>query len=151
VRTPRRELFLKWALLNALFAVLLVTLAVAYGGRVHGPSLVAAPLILAVYAYAASFAGRICWRGESPRPFEREKLLHEMRYLPYWAWVVQMLGIVSTVLGFWLLLSKGGGDQDLHDRILSGGGVALVGTFVGILTSLVITATHRMIEHDLER
>ncbi len=154
-----RQLFLKFVLLNAVASVFLVALGLVYGGRVHGPSLVAVPVILLLALYAQIGAGRICWeadnlmgasfgtRAEGPK--QRARLLHDAKYLGHWAWCAQVTGILSTVLGFWMLLSAGGGTEDLHTRILTGGGVALVGTFVGTAVSMLLVQTERLIEHEL--
>lgn len=152
LRAEGRDLFLKWVLLNVLALVFLTVGGLAYAHRIHGPSLVVVPLMLVVYSYAAAYAGRICWRaGDHDRSaWKLQRLLHEAEYLNFWVWLLQMMGMLTTVYGFWLLLTSGGTDQNLHDRILSGGGVALVGTWVGIFTSVILAASHRMIEHDLE-
>lgn len=152
-----RVLFLKWLLLNALALVGFVALGVTEHGKVHGASRVAIPIILAVFAWASYGAGRICWAagGLGEKAWidggrgDWEELLHDANWLSYWAYACQILGILSTVYGFWTLLAAGGSTADLGSRIQSGGGVALLGTFVGVLTSLVLTFEHRLIEHEL--
>lgn len=156
-----RMLFLKWLLLNALALVGFVALAALEHGRVHGASRVAIPIILLVFCWASAGAGRICWRASAPPGTAslkgylltgktlKDTLLHDANWLGYWAYACQILGILSTVYGFWTLLAAGGSTADLGTRIQAGGGVALLGTFVGVLTSLVLTFEHRLIEHEL--
>ena len=147
-----RKLFVKWAMLVAFSVVFIAALGIAYGSKIHGPSLVVIPIILLVYAYAAGSAGRICWLASGPdsTPRGNKRLLHDSEWLIFWAWVTPMIGIMGTVFGFWKLLAGGGTDTDLHARIQAGGGVALVGTFTGVLVSIVLTLIHRLIEHDVK-
>lgn len=147
-----KKLFLRWALLNVLALVFIIALAVTYGGNVHGPSLAVIPVIIAITAIASTFAGILCWNAPPARPgsLNARSILHDAKYLLFWAWVSPMIGILGTVFGFWRLLTGGGTDADLHQRIQAGGGVALVGTFVGVFSSILLTATHRMIEHDFD-
>lgn len=155
-----RPLFTKWALLNGLLAVGVAGLAAHYGSRVHGASLISIPAIVIAYLYASTLGGRIAWDADStPRPnastrdylWEKRArdLLHRAHWLGFWAWTCQILGILSTVFGFWLLLSQGGDTTTLGHRIQNGGGVALTGTFVGILCSLALQMQQRLIEHDV--
>lgn len=146
-----RKLFTTWAFINCLTVVFLGAMAIVYGHKIHGPSLVIIPVILVVAAGASAFAGRICFElGERVTPKRKEHLLHKAKWLTFWAWVTPMIGILGTVFGFWKLLTGGGSNSDIHARVQSGGGVALIGTFVGVVCSVVITGIHRMIEHELE-
>ena len=145
-----RRLFLKWLLLNALAVVLLLAAGVEYHDRIQGSSLVVIPLILAVGAFASTTAGRLCWVVGNDGFDDNKRVLHEARYLPFWAYTCQMLGILATVIGFWVLLSAGGEGTEIGDRVQEGGGVALLGTFAGVFVSLILVMEHRLIEHDLE-
>jgi hypothetical protein len=150
---------LKWALLNALSVVLLTVLAIEFHNRIHGVALAVVPVILLVGAYASSIGGRLCWRADNLKhdlrgmrhlaTRERSLILHEAQYLEFFAWVCQMAGILSTVIGFFILISSGGDVTNLGNRIQSGGGTALLGTFVGVFVSLILALEHRLIEHDL--
>lgn len=145
-----RLLFVKWFFLNALTVVFLIAMTLAYGGRVHGPSLVAIPVILAVYAFAQFGAAKICWRANevTAQTASAWALLHEAKFVRHWAEQVQYLAMLATVFGIWKLLTDQGGN--LHDRLINGGGVAFSATFVGVFASLFLMQTLRMIEHDLE-
>lgn len=144
-----RPLALRWALLNALAIVLLIVLGAEFHSHVRGATLVVVPVILLVGAYASLIGGRLSWRIDGG-DVTRLRALHEARYLEFWAWVTQMMGILATVIGFFILLSHSGADTtDLGTRIQVGGGTALLGTFVGVYVSLVLMMEHRLIEHEL--
>ena len=142
-----KTLFLKWCLLNSLAIVFLVYLASQYAGRLHGPSLIAVPVILLAYAWAQGIAGWICWRADNPQ-VSRKWLLHEAKYVHHWAEQIQYLAMLATVFGIWTLLTDHGGN--LHDRLLNGGGVAFSATFTGIFCSLILMQCLRMIDNDLD-
>lgn len=153
-----RPLFLKWLLLNSLAVVFLTVLATYFHGSLRGAPLIVVPVIVAIAAYASFLGGRLCWRTDSFLASEdtieeilraRRRILHEARYLEFWAWVCQMTGILSTVIGFFILLSHSTDTASLGARIQSGGGTALLGTFVGVFASLVLSLEHRLIEHEL--
>ena len=139
-----RKLFVKWALLNSLSLVFLGVLGILFGSKIHGPSVMAVPVILSIYGFAQYGAGRIAWNEQDRR------LMHEARWLPFWAWIAQMVGILSTVYGFWRILTTSTTNEQLHANIQAGGGLALIGTFVGVYVSVILIATHRLIEHELE-
>lgn len=152
-----RKLFVQWLLLNAFAAAVMVALGVSLGGRVHGAAAVAVPAIFAVFLYGTAVGARLCWLAAEVGDPDlvghgfRLYLLHRAHNLSFLAWVCQIMGILSTVLGFWVLLSGQSGAQtaELATRIQSGAGVALAGTFVGIVASLVLTLEHRLVEHEL--
>lgn len=146
-----RKLFVKWVMTTAVCNVLFVALGITYGSKIHGPSLAVIPIILVTYTYAAGVAARICWyASDDLTPVSPKRLLHDAEWLIFYAWVTPMIGIMGTVFGFWKLLAAGGTDADLHARIQAGGGVALVGTFTGVLVSVALTVMHRLIEHELK-
>lgn len=146
-----KTLFVKWALLNAVFTVFLVTLGIIFGGRIHGAALITIPLILALAAYGSAYGGRLCWQAD-PYIRNREKaphIIHASLYLDHWAWVCPMLGILSSIAGMSILLSNNDATT-LSSRITSGGGAIFYGTFVGVLAMLLLKHEQRMIEHELD-
>lgn len=149
-----RPLFVKWALLNAVFVVFLLVLGLTFGGRIHGAPLVVIPLILVLTAYASVYAGWLCWRVDSWDTFTyretptKQAILHDAAYLDHWAWVAPMLGILSSIAGMSILLSSNDA-TGLSDRITSGGGAIFYGTFIGVLAMLLLKHEQRMIEHAL--
>ena len=146
-----RSLFLKWLLSNALAITVLAILGIVVGGRLHGAPLVAIPIILLIFAYANIRAGMICWKADGVKPGtpEAHRLLHESEWLRHWSWNAQTAGILCAVVGFFFILTGGGDNTDLHDRILQGG-IIFTGTFVGVFVSQVLEHIKRMIDHDLE-
>lgn len=147
VSSSKRTLLLKWAVLNAVSAVFLAAMGVSFGSQLKGAPLVGVGAILVVFAIGSGFGGRLCVEAEDPRIFANE-VLHRASWLTFWAWICQMAGILATLAGLEILLSKGAGN--LHDRLLHGGGIVFMSTFVGVFASIVITAIHRLIEHELE-
>ena len=137
-----RPVFLRWLLLNA------VALAASGGtlwelaGRIHGASRFALPAIGLVYAAGAHQCGRAAWLADDGDFRTGAHLLDNVTLA---SWVAQVLGLLSTVAGFWIIFS-GSSVDSLPNRISSGAGVALTGTFAGIFVSLVLTLGHRVVE-----
>lgn len=146
-----RTLFVKWALLNAVFAVFLVVLGATFGGRIHGVALYVIPAILILTVYASSYGGRLCWRADETTPGTKtaSRIIHEAHYLDHWAWVCPMLGILSSIAGMSVLLSNNDA-ASLGERVTSGGGGIFYGTFAGVLAMLLLKHEQRMIEHELD-
>lgn len=140
-----RPLFLKLLLIDALAVLGLAAVAAAYGHRLVGPSLVAVPAILIVYTAASAYAALLAWH----TPGRALWVAHRLDFLPFAAWSCQILGIMATVFGFWVLLTSSGDAEALGARIQDGGGVALAGTFVGVACSLVLSVQERLIAHSL--
>lgn len=145
-----RRLFLQWALLNALFVVFL--LAGAAAAKLHGATLVAVPIILLLYAATSAYGGRLCWRADAANADDDLRtarwILHDADWLNRGAYTLQIAGIMSTMIGFYLILqTTDAGDLSAK---LSGGSVALLGSFVGVLCSLLILLQHWLLEHTLQ-
>jgi hypothetical protein len=150
VARPRalHPLFLRWVVLQSLVATMLLAAALAYGGRLHGASVVMVTVILAVLAGTSGFAGLLAWRadaGISPRD--------GLRHLWFAAGACQLLGLLGTVAGFYAMFNTNGGDAasagtELTARVTHGAGVALSATFVGILASLVILLEHHVLDGE---
>ena len=144
-----RPLFLRWVVLQSIVATLLVAAALAYGGRLHGASLVMVPAILLVFAGTSAYAGLLAWRvdgGASPDG--------GLRHLWFAAGACQLLGLLGTVAGFYAMFNDGGdssaasASSDLAARVTHGASVALSATFVGILSSLVILLEHHVLDGE---
>ena len=147
----RHPLFLRWVVLQAVVATLLVAAVLAYGGQLHGASLAMVPLILAVLAGTSGYAGLLAWRsddGASPSG--------GLRHLWFAAGVCQLLGLLGTVAGFYAMFNHGGTSastsagaaSDLATRVTHGAGVALSATFIGILASIVILLEHHVLDAE---
>lgn len=144
-----RRLFLQWALINALFVVFLV--AGASTAKLHGATLVAVPIILLLYVCASAWGGCLSWRADEAwnltSDWKRRAILHDAEWLNRGAYALQIAGIMSTMIGFYLILQTSDAG-DLSAK-LSGGSVALLGSFVGVLCSLLILLQQWLLEHAL--
>jgi Na+/H+-translocating membrane pyrophosphatase len=120
-----RRLFLRWLLVNVLFALALAGAAVAYNGQVHQAALVAVSVVLLVYALAAGHAGRLAWRDDRR---DHPHLLLAIEVTP-------MLSMLGTVAGF--LIAFAGTAGDVQQRVL-GASTGLISTFVGIACTAVL-------------
>lgn len=143
-----RPLFLRWLLINALALSFLVGMAVPYGHFLTGPSLVAVPVILLIGAAGSAHAGRICWWIDTHHA-NRAWAKKTVENVSFVSWACQIVGIMSTVFGFWIILGESGDTGSLGQQIKEGGGVALVGTFVGVFCSLVLALEERLIRHEV--
>lgn len=145
-----RPLLLHWLLYNVAAIAGLIALAVTYASKIHGPSVAVIAIIIIITFSASLFGGRLCWALDTDRrTFTRSKTIKNAEWITFWAWTTPMIGMMGTVFGFWRILTAGGTDTDLHDRILSGGGVALSGTFIGIISTIFLSLIHRLIDHEV--
>jgi hypothetical protein len=147
----RHPLFLRWVLFQSVVTTLLVAAGLAYGGRLHGASLLVVPLILAVLVVTSGYAGLLAWRAD-----EGQSVAGGLRHLWFAAGACQLLGLLGTVAGFYAMFENGNGSSagaatassDLAARVTHGAGVALSATFVGILSSLVILIEHHVLDDE---
>lgn len=145
----RHPLFLRWVLFQSVMLTLFLAGGLAYGGRLHGASLVIVPLILAVLVGTSGYAGLLAWRADEGVP-----VLEGIRHLWFAAGSCQLLGLLGTVAGFYAMFEDGNGNTaspgstDLATRVTHGAGVALSATFVGILSSLVILLEHHVLDRE---
>lgn len=142
-----RPTFLRWLLLNAVTVSAVAALGAAFGGRVHGVAIFASAAICAAYLAGAVACGREAWASDAGA--YSWEIAHRLEWVSMAGWACQILGILSTVAGFWVIFSNGVDPQQLASRIESGAGVALTGTFLGILASLALALGHRIVEHSL--
>jgi hypothetical protein len=142
-------LFLRWVLFQSIVLTLLAAGGIAYGGRLHGASLVVVPIILAVLAATSAYAGLLAWRRDRD-----ESARDGIRHLWFAAGACQLVGLLGTVAGFYAMFENGDGSTgapgstDLATRVPHGAGIALSATFVGILSSLVILVEHHVLDGD---
>lgn len=141
-----RPVFLRWLLLNAVAVAASVAMLAELAGRIHGAARYAIPAIVLVYAVGAWYCGRAAWLTDD---CGYRTAAHLLDHVTLASWVAQILGLLSTVAGFWIIFSGGTSDtNELAARIGNGAGVALTGTFAGIFVSLVLTLGHRIVEAD---
>jgi hypothetical protein len=142
-------MFLRWVVLQALVATLLIAGGLAYGHRLGGASLVMVPLILAVLIGSSCYAGILAWRLDTGAPAAAG-----IRHLWFSAGVCQLLGLLGTVAGFYAMFNASPASSDapaggdLAARVTHGAGVALSATFVGILASIVILIEHHVLDRE---
>ena len=147
-----RPLFLRWVVLQSVVATMLAAAAIAYGDRLNGASLVMVPVILAVLVGASGYAGLLAWRVD-----EGASVRDGIRHLWFAAGTCQLLGLLGTVAGFYVMFDDEGGTataaagNELATRVTHGAGVALAATFVGILASLVILLEHHVLDTGRDR
>lgn len=146
-----RPLFLKWCLLNALTFIFFIAAGLAYHSKIDGGSRIAVPVILALFALGSAFGGKLCWRADGTDPGTKtaDKILHDALYLEWFAYRSQIAGIIATMLGFYIIIAQGA-SGDFQTK-LKGGAVALLGSFVGVLCSLILLQIERWIDHALSR
>lgn len=140
-----RPLFAKWLVLQAAVVLGFAGMGYAFYTDVHGPSFVAIPAILALYAWGSATGARVIWGAPRKQP---TRVIHEAKALNFWGWICQTTGILCTIAGFWRILATNQDINSLGDAIREGGGVALVGSFVGVVASQLLAAQERMIDHE---
>lgn len=139
------KLFLRWAWINTAAVLLLAFGAVHYWKHLNGLALVVLAVILARFTVGTVRAGRFCWMAENA-DYGRSYVKQRLEYIRADAWEVQMCAIMGTALGFFDVLT---GDGDVIKRVQHGAGAAvLLGTFTGVLTSLVLERVLRWLEHE---
>lgn len=143
-----RRLYLRWLWLNTGAVMLLGFGASHYRSHLHGLALIVLAAILARGAAGSWQAGRMCWRADNTHDdWERAELRRRLDFIRAAAWECQMVAICGTALGFFDVLT---GSGDVISRVQHGAGAAvLLGTFTGVLSSLVLERTLRWLEHDL--
>lgn len=135
--------FLRWIWLNTAAAVVLTVGAVHYRSHLHGLALLVLAAILARFLLGTCRAGLLAWQtAHGAHYYVRSRL----EYLRADAWECQMFAIMGTALGFFDVLT---GNGDVISRVQHGAGAAvLLGTFTGVLSSLVLERTLRWLEHE---
>lgn len=138
------SLFLRWIWLNTAACLLLAAGGVHYHRHLHGLALIVLAAIVARFLLGTSRAGRFCWL--VTRGGNRVYVARRLEYLRADAWECQMCAIMGTALGFFDVLT---GNGDVISRVQHGAGAAvLLGTFTGVLASLVLERTLRWLEHE---
>lgn len=169
----RKQLFLRWALINVLTGVVAVTAGALFLddlGRMGG-SAKAALVIVAVFVPMTAYCGRLMWRadglldGAGARDEEEvdERLravAHDAGHVWFSVSLCQILGLLGTVAGF--LIAMVGGFRNLESsdpqavrsllqHIADGSSTALLATLVGISASVVLALQHHLLVQRIER
>lgn len=129
-----RKLFLRWALVNVLFLVGLITAALSYNGNVPTPAKLAIGAVLLVFASGSAYAGRLSWNEK----LDTENNISEA------AGLCPMVAILGTVTGFLIALSGPSTGSSKEDVVVNiqgkvlGASSGLLATFVGISCAIVL-------------
>ena len=140
------NLFLRWAWINTGAVLLLAFGAVHYRSHLNGLALIVLTVILGRFLIGTARAGRFCFVFDRGNSSDRAWVRDRLEYLRADAWECQMCAIMGTALGFFDVLT---GNGDVIQRVQHGAGAAvLLGTFTGVLTSLVLERVLRWLEHE---
>jgi hypothetical protein len=135
MKLPARSLFLKWALVNAIYAVTMIAAALSYHGHVGSIGLIAIAAVFGLFVITSAYAGWIAWR-------------EDMQHTHHVSLAIELapkLAMLGTVGGFLIAFSSGA--SDIQNRVL-GASTGLAATFVGIFTMVALEIIRHLIEHD---
>lgn len=133
-----RTRFVKWALVNVIYAVTLLSARLLYHGHVQSIGLVAVSAVLALFVCASGYAGWKIWKlGQFP--------LHdgESKHISLAIELAPKLAMLGTVGGFLIAFSAASGD--VQQRVL-GASTGLAATFVGIFTMIALEIIRHIAE-----
>lgn len=131
----QHQSFLKWSLVNVLFALALVTGATMYSGHVEAAGKIAIGAVLVVYVAASAYAGNRAW-SEDKRGLNHISLAIELS---------PMIAMLGTVGGF--LIAFGSSAGDVQHRVI-GASTGLAATIVGISCTVVLMVQRHIIEES---
>jgi hypothetical protein len=131
-----RGLFLRWAIVNALYLVGLGAARVSYHGHVKAIAWASIGAVLATYAAASAVGGYVAWHD---RLLDRRLL----RHLSLAIELAPKLAMIGTVGGFLIAFSKGA--SDVQGRVL-GASTGLAATFIGISAMVVLEVIRHLLE-----
>lgn len=128
MRVQDRGVFLRWALINVLFAAGLITAAISYSGEIPTPAKLAIGAVFSVYLVASGYAGRLAWL----------ELKDEKHHLSEAIGLCPMVAMLGTVSGFLMALSSNSSDVTNFQDKVAGASSGLLATFVGISCAVVL-------------
>lgn len=128
-----RTRFVKWALVNAIYAVILIGAAFTYHGHIHSIGLIAIGAVLALYCLTSAYAGWIAWKDG----------IKDAKHVSLAIELAPKLAMLGTVGGFLIAFSSSAGD--VQGRVL-GASTGLAATFVGISTMITLEIIRHVIE-----
>lgn len=128
-----RTRFVKWALVNAVYAIVVAGAGLSYHGKVHSIGLAAIGAVLALFAVASGYAGYLLW----------DDGLVNKRHLSLAIELAPKLAMLGTVGGFLIAFSASAGD--VQHRVL-GASTGLAATFVGIFTMITLEVIRHIVE-----
>lgn len=128
-----RTRFVKWALINAVYAIVMVGAGLSYHGQVHSIGLAAIGAVLALFAVTSGYAGWLLWHEKT----------NDARHLSLAIELAPKLAMLGTVGGFLIAFSASAGD--VQHRVL-GASTGLAATFVGIATMIALEVVRHVVE-----
>lgn len=132
-----RTRFVKWALVNAVYFIVMVGAGLSYHGKVHGIGLAAIGAVLALFVIMSGYAGWLLW---NEHPSEPNK---ETKHLSLAIELAPKLAMLGTVGGFLIAFSASAGN--VQQRVL-GASTGLAATFVGIATMIALEVVRHVVE-----
>lgn len=130
-----RTRFVKWALVTAIYAIVMAASGLSYHGKVHAIGLIAIGAVLALFAITSGYAGWLLWKWED---YELDS-----KHLSLAIELAPKLAMLGTVGGFLIAFSASAGD--VQHRVL-GASTGLAATFVGIATMIALEVIRHIVE-----
>lgn len=127
-----KRAFLAWALINSVFVCLAVAALIVYGGRVHSTGRVAMAIVLATFALASAYNGRLAWL-DAPRD----------HLVDLGVSILPMLALLGTASGF--LIAFSGSPEDVQQRV-AGASTGLAATITGIACAIVLMLERALLQ-----
>lgn len=170
-----RPLFLRWALISVLTVVAAAAGAIAFlsnVGTVSTTTKVMAAVIVAVFALMSAYCGKLMWRADGVfgltdwsedglyRKRSITKIAHDSEHVYFTVSLLQILGLLGTVMGFLMVMVGGFSHLSSSDptairallqHVATGSATALLCTLVGILTSVILGLQHHLLLDSIER
>lgn len=148
-------------------------------GTIGTTTRVAAGIIAVIYLAMSGYCGKLMWKldtvydGENQtvdpddadtyfgwRKRQITKITHDSEHVYFSVSLLQILGLLGTVTGFLVVMLGGFSNLQNNDpasirtllqHVASGSATALLATFVGILTSVVLGLQHHLLMDSIER
>jgi hypothetical protein len=150
-----KKLFLESCLINLLAATIATATLIASSSQTQGLSLIARILvgvIASVYAVAAIYATRVCWKIDAGAT--SEAMVHSANNVAFAANECPYVGLLGSVAGIFIFMSSAlsaSSDLDkLKESSMMGIGVAFVPTIVGVFARIMLSWQHHIILQALE-
>lgn len=151
-----KRLFLQWSLFVTLMIVS-AAIAMQLGWieqLFRSDTIHLVYLTITMFVLATAWCGYLCWKLGGAH--DTASITHAVEHSRYAAGVCWKLGILGTVVGYFLVVLQpagGGGDASvqLAHQIRSGMAVSLSNTIVGLVCVVLIEAQLHLIWHAMEK
>lgn len=151
----RKQLFLRWAVINMVVAPLLGILGMLYVSKIHSAPLIVTLIILAITIAASLYCGRLAWMAddvlERGKCDELKKIKHAIEHIHLAAYTCQVLAMLGAAFGVYFVTSVGADSaasaaKDITQAMANG----LLATISGVLCSLLLLLQAHCIKHPIE-